>query len=183
MVAAALSTVTLTVLLVGLALALVQARRWRAGRAAAVDLWAGLAALPGRYLVDVHAVVGRTPFNARFHALSAGGFLAALALLVVLALPPLRHPALWGLLALALAAMLAGGLMVGYRRRVLRPTGLSGGRFNRLPLALVGFASAFLLVAADQSAGESCRFRSGWRWWRWAVGGWRSWCLGCGRGR
>ncbi len=153
MVAAALSTVTLTVLLVGLALALVQARRWRAGRAAAVDLWAGLAALPGRYLVDVHAVVGRTPFNARFHALSAGGFLAALALLVVLALPPLRRPALWGLLALALAAMLAGGLMVGYRRRVLRPAGLSGGRFNRLPLALVGFAAAFLLVAADQSAG------------------------------
>ncbi|PWC31310.1 DUF3483 domain-containing protein [Azospirillum sp. TSO35-2] len=153
MIAAALSTVTLAVLLVGLGLALVQARRWRAGRAAAVDLWAGLAALPGRYLVDVHAVVGRKPFNARFHALSAGGFLAALALLVLLALPPLRHPILWGLLAVALATMLAGGLMVGYRRRVLRPPELSGGRFSRLPLALTGFAAAFLLVAADQSAG------------------------------
>ncbi len=153
MVAAALSTVTLTVLLVGLGLALVQARRWRAGRAAKVGVWAGLAALPGRYLVDVHDVVGRTPFNARFHALTAGGFLAALALSVALVVPSLRHPLLWGGLALALTVMLAGGLMVGYRRRVLRPAELSGGRFSRLPVALTGFSAAFLLVALDQSAG------------------------------
>ncbi len=32
---------------------------------------AGLAALPRRYLVDVHHVVGRDPYAARMHALAA----------------------------------------------------------------------------------------------------------------
>ena len=68
--------------------------RWRLSRRGAggragrpVDLIAGLKALPRRYLVDVHDVVERNPFNSRFHALTAGGFLASLALIVLLAIP------------------------------------------------------------------------------------------------
>ena len=80
MIASTLSAIVIITLASGLALALVQARRWRAGRAADVDLIAGLKALPRRYLVDVHDVVGRNPFNSRFHALTAGGFLASLVL-------------------------------------------------------------------------------------------------------
>ncbi|UEM03150.1 (Fe-S)-binding protein [Skermanella rosea] len=153
MIATTLSAIVIATLAAGLLLALVQARRWRAGRAADVDIVAGLKALPRRYLVDVHEVVARNSFNSRFHALTAGGFLASLVLIVALALPPLRHGAVWGLLSLALAAMLAGGLMVGWRRRVERPAELSGGRFSRLPFALLAYAAAFLAVALDQAAG------------------------------
>ena len=56
MIASTLSAIVIITLASGLALALVQARRWRAGRAADVDLVAGLKALPRRYLVDVHDV-------------------------------------------------------------------------------------------------------------------------------
>ena len=98
-------------------------------------------------------MVGRNPFNSRFHALTAGGFLASLALIALLAIPALRHWTVWGLLSLALAAMLAGGLMVGWRRRVEKPPELSKGRFSRLPFALLAYAAAFLVVALDQAAG------------------------------
>ena len=84
MIASTLSAIVIVTLASGLALALVQARRWRAGRAADVDLIAGLKALPRRYLVDVHDVVERKPFNSRFHALTAGGFLASLALIPII---------------------------------------------------------------------------------------------------
>ena len=49
--------------------------------------------------------------------------------------------------------MLAGGLMVGWRRRVEKPSELSKGRFSRLPFALLAYAAAFLVVALDQAAG------------------------------
>lgn len=153
MIASTLSAIVIVTLAGGLALALVQARRWRAGKAADVDLVAGLKALPRRYLVDVHDVVERKPFNSRFHALTAGGFLASLALIPLLAIPALRHWTVWGVLSLALAAMLAGSLMVGWRRRVEKPAELSKGRFSRLPFALLAYATAFLVVALDQTAG------------------------------
>ena len=72
---------------------------------------------------------------------------------MLLAIPVLRHWTVWGLLSLALAAMLAGGLMVGWRRRVEKPPELSKGRFSRLPFALLAYAAAFLVVALDQAAG------------------------------
>ncbi|WP_207460716.1 DUF3483 domain-containing protein [Azospirillum sp. SYSU D00513] len=153
MIATALSSLILATLAAGAVLALQHARRWRAGQPAGVDIVAGLKALPGRYLVDVHHVVARKSFNARFHALTAGGFLASLPLLVLAAVPALRGWLLWGLLALALAVMLGGALMVGYRRRVEKPAELSQGRFKRLPYALLAYAAAFLVVALDQLAG------------------------------
>lgn len=157
MIATALTTVVLAVLAIGAALAAWQSRRWLAGRPATVGVVAGLRALPGRYLVDVHHVVGRTPFNARFHALVAGGFLAAVLLLVAMgvaiAVSWSGSRILWLLLALVLVAMLAGALMVRHRRRVLRPRELSQGRFARLPLSLLGFSACLLVVALDQSLG------------------------------
>ena len=57
------------------------AARWRAGRAVPVAWREGLAALPRRYLRDVHRVVARDPVAARMHAQVAGGLLAGSALL------------------------------------------------------------------------------------------------------
>ena len=142
-------------LVAAVAIAVRHSRRWLAGAGADadVDLVAGLKALPRRYLVDVHEVVGREPFNARFHALTAGGFLASLALLVLSVVPVLRGPILWGLAVLTLGLMLAGALMVGWRRQVVKPRELSGGRFARLPLSLIAYAVGLLVVAIDGAAG------------------------------
>jgi dimethylglycine catabolism B len=153
MIATALSGLMLATLLGGVLLAGWNARRWLAGQPASVDLIGGLRALPQRYLVDVHHVVARRPFNAQFHMLVAGGFLASLALILLAAIPAFRGWLLWALLAICLGVMLAGALMVGWRRRVERPAELSGGRFSRLPLALLAYAGGLLIVALDQLAG------------------------------
>ncbi len=113
MVAGLVSWAVIALLVAGASLAALYSRRWRAGAAAEVDLVAGFKALPKRYLVDVHDIVGRKPFNARFHALTAGGFLASLVLIVLAVLPRLGGAVVWALAGLALAVMLAGALMVG----------------------------------------------------------------------
>ncbi|MBS7545246.1 (Fe-S)-binding protein [Ancylobacter oerskovii] len=126
------------------------ARRWHVGRPASVDWWAGLAAIPKRYLVDVHHVVARDPYAARMHALAAGGLLAGSALAVLGLVPPLAGSRwLWALAAIAFLVALAGGGMVGRRRYPTRPARLSGGAFQRLPLLLVGYFGGALLVALD----------------------------------
>jgi Fe-S oxidoreductase len=153
MIAATLSGLMLATLLGGMLLAVWNARRWLAGQPAPIDLIGGLLALPQRYLVDVHHVVARKPFNAQFHMLVAGGFLASLPLTLLAAIPALRGWLLWALLSLSLAVMLAGALMVGWRRRVDHPAELSGGRFSRLPLVLLVYAGGLLIVAIDQLAG------------------------------
>ena len=153
MIAAALSGLTIAILAAGALLAVLHSRRWQAGKAARIDLIAGVIALPRRYLVDVHLVVARKPFNARFHALTAGGFLASLPLITATALPAFRGWPLWAALSIALAAMLIGMLMVGWRRGVERPAELSGGRFSRLPLALLAYAASYLAITVDQLIG------------------------------
>jgi len=153
-----------------LASGLWRARRWRAGRPADVDLMRGLAALPKRYLVDVHAVVLRDPpgprepragggASARMHVLTAGGLVLATPLALLQGLTPLRGPWLAvGLLA-ALAMMAAGVALVAWRRWPARPARLSGGAFDTLPWALGGFV-AFLLRAtcADLGVGPPVRW-------------------------
>ncbi|TLY73463.1 MAG: DUF3483 domain-containing protein, partial [Gammaproteobacteria bacterium] len=153
-----------------LASGLWRARRWRAGRPADVDLMRGLAALPKRYLVDVHAVVLRDPpgprepragggASARMHVLTAGGLVLATPLALLQGLTPLRGPWLAvGLLA-ALAMMAAGVALVAWRRWPARPARLSGGAFATLPWALGGFV-AFLLRAtcADLGVGPPVRW-------------------------
>src|SRR5882762_9937464 len=146
-----------------LASGLWRARRWRAGRPVDVDLMRGLAALPKRYLVDVHAVVLRDPpgprepragggASARMHVLTAGGLVLATPLALLQGLTPLRGPWLAvGLLA-ALAMMAAGVALVAWRRWPARPARLSGGAFDTLPWALGGFV-AFLLRATCSDLG------------------------------
>ena len=65
-------------------------RLWRQGRPAAVPLLKGLAALPRRYLVDLHHVVARDKAISHTHVATAGGFVAA-AVLMVACLPPRAH--------------------------------------------------------------------------------------------
>ncbi len=92
-----------------------RASLWRRGCPAQVDVWSGLAALPRRYLRDVHDVVAREPLAARMHALAAGGFIVAgLLFLVDLALGRpawLQPPGM-----LAAAAMAAGSAIASWRR-------------------------------------------------------------------
>ncbi|QIB33359.1 DUF3483 domain-containing protein [Ancylobacter pratisalsi] len=127
---------------------------WRVGRPARVDWTRGLLALPKRYLVDVHHVVGRDPYAARMHALAAGGLLAGSGLALLALVPVLGASRLfWLLIALAFGMALAGGFMVGRRRLPVRPARLSGGRFQRLPFLLAAYAAGALLVALDAALG------------------------------
>ena len=121
MIATALSGLMLVTLAAGALLAVLHSRRWRVGAPAKVDLVGGVLALPRRYLVDVHDVVARKPFNSLFHALTAGGLLSSLALIAVTAVPAFRGWVLWALLSAALTVMLCGALMVGWRHQVRRP--------------------------------------------------------------
>ncbi|RTL95872.1 DUF3483 domain-containing protein [Ancylobacter aquaticus] len=146
-------TVLAMVVLAG-ALATRRARLWRVGRAAKVDWAAGLIALPRRYLVDVHHVVGRDAYAARMHALAAGGLLAGSGLALIGLIPALGDARLyWWLTALAFAAAFAGGGMVGRRRYPTKPARLSGGPFQLLPFLLAAYTGGGFLVALDASLG------------------------------
>ncbi|WP_428031187.1 DUF3483 domain-containing protein [Ancylobacter sp.] len=153
-VALLLSLTVLAMVLLAGALAVRRARLWHIGRAAEVDWVAGLLALPKRYLVDVHHVVGRDPYAARMHALAAGGLLGGSGLALLGLVPALggARP-FWWLTALAFAAAFAGGAMVGRRRYPKRPARLSGGRFQILPFLLAAYTGGGLLVALDASLG------------------------------
>jgi len=127
--------------------ALWQARRWLAGRPAPVD-WLGPFRMPGRYLVDVHHVVARDRYAARMHMLAAGGFVAAVLLILLVHVFGVASDVLAGLLLTACALMAVGALMVAMRRWEARTTQLSHGAFERLPYALFAFGFFFALASA-----------------------------------
>ncbi|MEX1205846.1 MAG: DUF3483 domain-containing protein [Dongiaceae bacterium] len=131
--------------------ATLRARRWLAGRPAPVDVLGGLLSLPRRYLVDVHAVVGRDAYAVRLHVPAAGGFVAATGLILLVHVGGVGGRPLAWLLLLALAAMAAGAALAAWRRR-RRPARLSGGAFNRLPAGLFAFA-LFFAIATLPAAG------------------------------
>jgi dimethylglycine catabolism B len=153
-----------------LASGLWRARRWRAGEPAKVDLLAGLAALPRRYLVDVHAVVLRDPqgprqaraggsATARMHVLTAGGLVLATPLALVESLTAPRGRLLAMLLLGVLAMMAAGVALLAWRRSPPRPARLSGGGFDILPWALCGFVAFFARAAcSDLGVGPVARW-------------------------
>ncbi|PZQ83905.1 MAG: (Fe-S)-binding protein [Ancylobacter novellus] len=149
-----LSLLVLALAAIAAGLALRRTLLWRAGRAAKVDWARGLLALPKRYLVDVHHIVGRDPYAARMHALTAGGLLGGSALALLGLIPPLGASRLfWALIALAFGVAFAGGYMVGRRRLPTRPARLSGGRFQRLPFFLAAYSGGAFLVALDAALG------------------------------
>lgn len=142
-----LMLVSLALLILG---GLWRARRWFAGRAALLD-WLGPFKLPRRYLVDVHHVVARDRYAAKMHMLAAGGFVAAVLLILLVHVLGIESELLAGLLLLACVFMALGALMVAMRRWEARTTHLSAGAFERLPYALFAFAFFFALASASQA--------------------------------
>jgi dimethylglycine catabolism B len=124
---------------------------WRAGQAADVE-WAGLLAVPKRYFVDLHHVVARDPYIANTHIATAGGAIAALALVALNYGLALYSRSLDWAILLAAIVMLTGAAFVWLRRREA-PSRLSRGAWSRLPYTLAAFALGLgLLVVLPPEA-------------------------------
>ena len=120
-------------------------RLWRQGRPSPVPLIRGLAAMPRRYLVDLHHVVERDKAMSNTHVATAGGFvLAALLAIAVHGLGLDSAILAWALLA-ATTCMFVGSLFVAKRRRNPPPR-LSKGPWMRLPKSLFAFSLGVFLV-------------------------------------
>lgn len=122
-----------------------RARLWRAGRPAEVDIGAGLLAMPRRYLVDLHHVVDRDKAMSNTHVATAGGFVLAMLLILVIHLLGVQSSWLARVLLLATAVMFVGSVFV-FRRRRNPPSRLSKGPWMRLPLSLMVFSVSFFLA-------------------------------------
>ncbi|WP_280546835.1 (Fe-S)-binding protein [Halomonas sp. 11-S5] len=142
-----LNTILPILIFAALALALLGAGRrirlWRQGRPSPVPILKGLAAMPRRYLVDLHHVVGRDRVMSNTHVATAGGFVAAAVLLILVHGLGLGSGLAAGVLGWALlvasATMFLGSLFV-YRRRRNPPSRLSKGPWMRLPKSLMAFS-------------------------------------------
>lgn len=120
-------------------------RLWRQGRPSPVPLMRGLAAMPRRYLVDLHHVVARDKRMSNTHVATAGGFVLAALLAIVVHGFGLDSTVLaWALLA-ATTCMFVGSLFVAKRRRNPPPR-LSKGPWMRLPKSLIAFSVGVFLV-------------------------------------
>jgi Fe-S oxidoreductase len=144
-----LNTLLPILLFAALALAVLGAMRrinlWRRGRPAPVDLLGGLLAMPKRYMVDLHHVVGRDTYIANSHVATAGGAVLA-ALLAVLVHGFGWHNRVLGYaLLFATAAMFAGACFM-YARRRNPPARLSKGPWMRLPKSLLMFSATFFIL-------------------------------------
>ncbi|MBB3191252.1 (Fe-S)-binding protein [Halomonas cerina] len=132
-----------------LALAVIGAGRrvrlWRQGRPAQVPLLKGLAAMPRRYLVDLHHVVARDKVMSNTHVATAGGFVAAAVLMILVHGLGLAEGVLGWLLLAASATMFVGSLFVARRRRH-PPTRLSRGPWMRLPKSLMAFSLSVFAI-------------------------------------
>ncbi|PMR74988.1 (Fe-S)-binding protein [Billgrantia endophytica] len=120
-------------------------RLWRQGRPAEVDLLQGLAAMPRRYLVDLHHVVARDRAMSHTHVATAGGFVAAAVLMILVHGLGWTNPLLGGGLLVASATMFVGSLFVA-KRRCDPPARLSRGPWMRLPKSLMAFSGGVFLI-------------------------------------
>ncbi|MBH8579013.1 (Fe-S)-binding protein [Bisbaumannia pacifica] len=120
-------------------------RLWRQGRPSAVPLLKGLAALPRRYLVDLHHVVERDKVMSNTHVATAGGFVAAAVLMILVHGFGLAQGVLGWLLLAASATMFVGSLFVARRRRN-PPARLSKGPWMRLPKSLMAFSLSVFAI-------------------------------------
>lgn len=144
----------------GLAYALARrAAYWRVGRATPAGAFgvANLFTIPKRYFVDLHHVVARDPYIAKTHVATAGGAIAALALVFVNYGLAIYSPWLDKLIGVAAVTMLIGAVFVWRRRRDQRamPARLSRGPWNALPWLLGSFALGLILLAVVPSAAAS----------------------------
>lgn len=125
-------------------------RLWRRGQPSPVPFWRGLAAMPRRYLVDLHHVVARDKYMSNTHVATGGGFVLALVLVVLVHGLGLHSAWLvWPLLAASLL-MAVGALFVWKRRQKpaseLPNSRLSRGPWQRLPKSLLAFALGFFIA-------------------------------------
>jgi Fe-S oxidoreductase len=133
-----------------------RSRYWMKGRSGSVSLGRGLLRLPRRYLVDVHAIVGRDRESSLMHALTAGGLLASILLIGVAAAWTLAagNAPTWLAIVILVASSAAvfGGALAGLRRRRLKShvRSLSKGWWHVLgpSLGLLGLAITVLVIDA-----------------------------------
>jgi dimethylglycine catabolism B len=144
----------------GLAFALFKrAAYWREGRATAAGAygWGNLLSIPKRYFVDLHHVVARDPYIAKTHVATAGGAIAAMALVFLNYGLAIYSPWLDKLIFLAALVMLVGAVFVWRRRHGAKavPARLSRGPWDSLPLLLGSFALGLVLFIALPAAAMS----------------------------
>ncbi|GGY00035.1 dimethylglycine catabolism protein DgcB [Litchfieldella qijiaojingensis] len=120
-------------------------RLWRQGRPSPVPILKGLAAMPRRYLVDLHHVVGRDKVMSNTHVATAGGFVLAAVLMILVHGLGLAQGVLGWALLVASAIMFVGSLFVARRRRN-PPARLSKGPWMRLPKSLMAFSLSVFLI-------------------------------------
>jgi Fe-S oxidoreductase len=144
-----LNTLLPILLFAALALAVIGAGKrflmWRRGRPAQVDWLGGLLAMPRRYMVDLHHVVARDKYIANTHVATAGGFVLAAVLAILVHGFGLQNRILGFALLAATALMFVGALFVA-KRRLDPPSRLSKGPWMRLPKSLLMFAGSFFIA-------------------------------------
>ena len=144
-----LNTLLPILLFAALALAVIGAAKrflmWRRGRPAQVDWLGGLLAMPRRYMVDLHHVVARDKYIANTHVATAGGFVLAAVLAILVHGFGLQSRILGFALLGATALMFVGALFVT-KRRLDPPSRLSKGPWMRLPKSLLMFAGSFFIA-------------------------------------
>ncbi len=144
-----LNTLLPILLFAALALAVIGAAKrflmWRRGRPAQVDWLGGLLAMPRRYMVDLHHVVARDKYIANTHVATAGGFVLA-AVLAILVHGFGLHSRILGFALLAASALVFGGALFVAKRRLDPPSCLSKGPWMRLPKSLLMFAGSFFIA-------------------------------------
>lgn len=118
---------------------------WRRGRPAQVDWVGGLLKMPRRYMVDLHHVVARDKYMANTHVATAGGFVLA-ALLAILVHGFGLHSRILGFALLAATALMFGGALFVAKRRRNPPARLSRGPWMRLPKSLLMFSASFFIA-------------------------------------
>jgi len=118
---------------------------WRAGQADKVDMLAGLMAMPKRYLHDLHHVVERDKYMSRTHVATGGGFVLAMALVILVHLIGIESKVLSWMLLGALSMMFCGAVFV-FKRRLNPPSCLSKGPWMRLPKNLLIFSVTFFVL-------------------------------------
>ncbi|MDA7089289.1 dimethylglycine demethylation protein DgcB [Pseudomonas sp. SA3-5] len=118
---------------------------WRRGRPAKVDWLGGLLAMPRRYLVDLHHVVERDKYMSKTHVATAGGFVLAAGLAILVHGFGLHSRILGYALLGACVLMFVGALFVA-KRRLDPPARLSKGPWMRLPKSLLMFAVSFFIA-------------------------------------
>ena len=120
-------------------------RLWRQGRPSSVPVIKGLMQVPRRYLVDLHHIVERDKYISHTHVATAGGFVLAALLAIVVHGFGLDSAILAWVLLAATISMFIGSLLVA-KRRSPPPSRLSKGPWMRLPKSLMAFSIGMFIV-------------------------------------